>query len=171
MSGVSNDDQTDLVLQLFDTGLPAFHRMDSKPATESIQRIQRNSGAILTAKWMGSKLRMVLLAWQRWASEFAIFRAKVTAVLYRARELFQEKSYGRGPDEGIPGFVHDLPLAAVATEQLRHGQFASAAAGAMVGCEELVRQTAAWEAGVGERPTQTGVNAMMTEKKLAREDR
>ena len=131
-------------------------------------------------------------------------------MLQRTRELFQEKSYGRGPNgaEEI-GFVHDLPLAAVASEQIRHAQFASAAAEAMVGCEELVRQTAAWEgtlhtqsssryllayllilegslllpccnlvlvaslrlrvrvAGVGERPRQTGMAAMVTEKKLA----
>jgi hypothetical protein len=31
-----------------------------------------------------------------------------------------------------------------------------------------VRQTAAWRAGVGERPAQTGAQAMVTEKKLAR---
>jgi tetratricopeptide (TPR) repeat protein len=164
VSGVSDSDRSELVLPFFDAGLPAFHRVDALQPAASIARTDRKAGNTLTAKWMGRKTLLVLLAWQSWASGCVLFREQVKAVLRSARDVFTARNHERLAELSL---VYELPLSAVASEQNRHGQLCTGAAEAMVGCEDLVRQKAAWQAGTGREPDLTGRQALLTEQKLA----
>eukprot|EP01043_Picozoa_sp_COSAG02_P016207 COSAG02_NODE_708_length_18231_cov_53.208416_18_plen_1038_part_00 len=170
MSGMSvyslpDTERSEVVLKFFCAGLPALHRTADLRPSSPVLRSER-SGSALTAKWMGRKTLMILLAWQRWASGRAIFREQVKMVLRGVREIFTGRKYESSSQVDLD-FVYKLPVAAVASDQNRHLQLTTAAADAMRGCEDLLRQKASWQSGKAAEPNLTGRTALLQEKKIA----
>ena len=166
VSSLSDGERSGLVRSFFSAGLPALHRTAELRPSSPIMRTKRTRGSAMTAKWMGRKTLMVLLAWQSWASGRTLFREHVKAVLRSAREIFSDRVYN-GCSPADLSFVYDLPVAAVASEQNRHVQLTTAAADAKRGCESLLRQRAAWQSGTGAEPVLTGYEALQQETKIA----
>ena len=166
VSSLSDGERSDMVLSFFIAGLPALHRTAELRPSRQIVRTNRTGGNAMTAKWMGRKTLMVLLAWQSWASGRTLFREHVKAVLRSVREMFNDRLHESCSPADL-SFVYDLPVAAVAREQDRHVQLTTAAADAKRGCEDLLRQRAAWQSGTGAEPVLTGYEALQQEKKIA----